>query len=165
MAFTRKALAGLGLNEDAIEKVMALHGTSMADFIPKSELQDKIAEAVEAAKKEAPSIDVTTTDEYKAVADERDMLRALGSDDFASVKPKFRESVYKMLDRSEGAPAVVEQLKTVAEKYEEYFNAAETQELAKAPQFGAKVEGSMPTGNREPSFGDYWKYGGKAKGE
>lgn len=96
MAFTRKALAGLGLNEDAIEKVMALHGTSMADFIPKSELQDKIAEAVEAAKKEAPSIDVTTTDEYKSVADERDMLRALGSDDFASVKPKFRESVYKI---------------------------------------------------------------------
>ena len=42
MAFTRKALAGLGLGEEAIEKVMALHGTSMADFIPKSELQDKI---------------------------------------------------------------------------------------------------------------------------
>ena len=97
MAFTRKALAGLGLNEDAIEKVMALHGTSMADFIPKSELQDKITEAVEKAKKDAPPIDVTATDEYKAVAEERDMLRALGSDDFASVKPKFREAVVVLL--------------------------------------------------------------------
>ncbi|WP_302815084.1 hypothetical protein [Ruthenibacterium lactatiformans] len=164
MAFTRKALAGLGLSEEAVEKVMALHGTSMADFIPKSELQDKIGEAVEAAKKEAPPIDVTTTDEYKALADERDMLRALGSDDFASVKPKFRESVYKMLDRSEGAPAVAEQLKTVAEQYEEYFNPTESQETAKAPQFGAKVEGSMPTGNKSPSFGDYWGFG-KVKGE
>ena len=46
MAFTRKALAGLGLGEEAIEKVMALHGTSMADFIPKSELQEKINDAV-----------------------------------------------------------------------------------------------------------------------
>ena len=164
MAFTRKALAGLGLSEEAVEKVMALHGTSMADFIPKSELQDKIGEAVEAAKKEAPPIDVTTTDEYKALADERDMLRALGSDDFASVKPKFRESVYKMLDRSEGAPALEEQLKTVAEQYEEYFNPTESQEPPKAPQFGAKVEGSMPTGNKKPSFDDYWGFG-KMKGE
>lgn len=160
MAFTRKALAGLGLNEDAIEKVMALHGTSMADFIPKSELQDKISEAVEAAKKDAPTIDVTTTDEYKSVADERDMLRALSGDEFSLVKPKFRESVYKMLDRSEGAPAVVEQLKTVAEKYEEYFN-TETQEQAKSPQFGANVEGSMPTGAKDQSFGHYWGFGKK----
>ncbi|MFR4340058.1 MAG: hypothetical protein DBX91_14095 [Subdoligranulum variabile] len=164
MAFTRKALAGLGLNEDAIEKVMALHGTSMADFIPKSELQDKITEAVEKAKKDAPPIDVTTTDAYKAIAEERDMLRALGGDEFASVKPKFREAVYKMLDRSEGAPSTADQLKTVQEKYEEYFNPAEPAEPAKTPQFGAGVQGSMPTGKTTPSFGDYWGFG-KTKGE
>ena len=164
MAFTRKALAGLGLNEDAIEKVMALHGTSMADFIPKSELQDKITEAVEKAKKDTPPIDVTTTDEYKAIAEERDMLRALGSDDFASVKPKFREAVYRLIDRGENAPAIAEQLKTVAEKYEEYLNPTEPPEPPKAPQFGAKVEGSMPKGHKEPSFGDYWGFG-KMKGE
>ena len=164
MAFTRKALAGLGLGEEAIEKVMALHGTSMADFIPKSELQDKINEAVAQAQKNAPSPDITATDEYKSVAEERDMLRALGGDEFASVKPKFREAVYKMLDRSEGAPDVAEQLKTVAEKYEEYFNPSETQEPTKAPHFGAKVEGSMPKGKSEPTFGDYWRFG-KTKGE
>ena len=65
---------------------------------------------------------------------------------------------------SEGAPVVAEQLKTVAEKFEEYFNPTESQESAKAPQFGAKVEGSMPTGNKNPSFGDYWGFG-KMKGE
>ena len=164
MAFTRKALAGLGLNEDAIEKVMALHGTSMADFIPKSELQDKITEAVEKAKKDAPPIDVTPTDEYTAVAAERDTPRAPGSDDFGSITPKFREAVYRLIDRGENAPAIAEQLKTVAEKYEEYFNPTEPPESPKAPQFGAKVEGSMPKGHKEPSFGDYWGFG-KMKGE
>ena len=32
MAFTRKALAGLGLSEEIAEKVATLHGTSMSDF-------------------------------------------------------------------------------------------------------------------------------------
>ena len=116
MAFTRKALAGLGLNEEQIEKVMTLHGTSMSDFIPKSELQGEIDKAIADAQENAlQNIKVKETDEYKAVAEERDMLRALGGDDFQSVKPKFREAVYRMLDRSEGAPSVEEQLKTVAE--------------------------------------------------
>ena len=53
MAFTRKSLAGLGLNEEMIEKVVTLHGTSMADFIPKSELKAKIDEAVAEAQKNA----------------------------------------------------------------------------------------------------------------
>lgn len=158
MAFTRKALAGLGLPEEAVEKVMALHGTSMADFIPKSELQEKIDVAVDQARKSAPPADVTATDEYKAVAEERDMLRALGGDDFASVKPKFRETVYKMLERGENAPSVAEQLKTVAEKYEEYFNPTEQPTLAAAPQFGADVKGQMPSGKSGVSFMDVWGY-------
>ena len=42
MAFTRRALTALGLSEEQVEKVMTLHGTSMSDFIPKSEMQTKI---------------------------------------------------------------------------------------------------------------------------
>ena len=61
------------------------------------------------------NVKVKETDEYKAVAEERDMLRALGGDDFSSVKPKFRETVYKMLERGENAPAIAEQLKQYAE--------------------------------------------------
>ena len=49
------------------------------------------------------------------------MLRAIGGDDFASVKPKFRETVFSMLDRSDKAPTVADQLKAIGEKYEEYF--------------------------------------------
>lgn len=156
MAFTRKALAGLGLTEDAIEKVMALHGTSMADFIPRSELQDKINDAVAEAQKKAPSVDVTASDEYKSVVEERDMLRALGGDEFSPVKPKFRETVYKMLDRAEGAKPITDQLKAVAEQYEEYFTPKEPEEVPKAPQFGAQVTGSMPSGNSKPTLESIW---------
>ena len=105
---------------------MALHGTSMSDFIPKSEVQEKIDQALADAQKNAlQNVKIKETDEYKTVAEERDMLRALGGDDFSSVKPKFRETVYKMLERGENAPAIAEQLKTVAEKYEEYFKSEE----------------------------------------
>ena len=99
MAFTRRSLGALGLSEEQVDKVMALHGTSMSDFIPKSELQEKIDLALADAQKNAlQNVKVKETDEYKAVAEERDMLRALGGDDFSSVKPKFRETVYKMLE-------------------------------------------------------------------
>lgn len=156
MAFTRKSLAGLGLNEDQIEKVMTLHGTSMSDFIPKSELQGKIDDALADAKKNAlQNVQIKETDEYKAVAEERDMLRALGGDDFASVKPKFRETVYKMIQRGESAPAICDQLKTVAEQYEEYFNPTE-QPSQTGPQFGAEVKGQMPSGKAGTTFEDVW---------
>lgn len=158
MAFTRRSLAALGLNEEQVDKVMALHGTSMSDFIPKSELQERIDTALADAQKNAlQSAQIIETDEYKAVAEERDMLRALGGDDFASVKPKFRETVYKMLERGENAPAIAEQLKSVAEKYEEYFTKPEPAQPA-APQFGGEVKGQMPTGKTGTSFMDVWGY-------
>lgn len=158
MAFTRRSLAALGLNEEQVDKVMALHGTSMSDFIPKSELQERIDTALADAQKNAlQSAQIKETDEYKAVAEERDMLRALGGDDFASVKPKFRETVYKMLERGENSPAIAEQLKSVAEKYEEYFTKPEPAQPA-APQFGGEVKGQMPTGKTGTSFMDVWGY-------
>ena len=72
MAFTRKSLAGLGLNEELIEKVMTLHGTSMADFIPKSELKTKIDEAVADAKKNAPAPNIKDSEDYKNLQKEFD---------------------------------------------------------------------------------------------
>lgn len=106
------------------------------------------------------NVKIKETDEYKAVAEERDMLRALGGDDFSSVKPKFRETVYKMLERGENAPAISEQLKAVAEKYEEYFTPA-NQAPPSAPQFGAAVKGKMPSGKTGITFEDVWGIGKK----
>ena len=76
-------------------------------------------------------------------------------------KPKFRETVYKMLERGENAPAVSEQLKTVAEKYEEYFNPAESSAPPSSPQFGAEVKGQMPSGKTGTAFEDVWGLGKK----
>ena len=55
------------------------------------------------------------------IVKERDMLRAIGGEDFSKVKPKFRETVFGMLDRGEKAAAVADQLTGIKEKYEEYF--------------------------------------------
>jgi hypothetical protein len=158
MAFTRKALSGLGLNEEAIEKVMTLHGTSMADFVPKSEVQQKINEAVDKAKEELPEPDISKSEEYLKVVGERDMLRALGGKEFEGVKPKFREAVYKMLNREEGAEPVEKQLETIAKDYEEYFSPVETPKEPNSPQFGAKVTGSMPKGETKNTFENVWGF-------
>ena len=164
--FKRSELEAHGIKGDDQEWVMAeLNRRLAVNYVSRDEAKNQTDAAVQDALKDAPqAVDPTETDAYKAVAEERDMLRTMSGDEFASVKPKFRETVYKMIDRSEGAPSTADQLKTVQEMYEEYFNPAEPAGPAKTPQFGAGVQGSMPTGKTTPSFGDYWGFG-KTKGE
>lgn len=112
--------------ENQAERLFSLYGRALDDgYISKSAAAQAQAAAIEAAKAEAikgvQAPDVTTYKEYQDVVSERDMLRAIGGEDFSGVKPKFRETVYGMLDRSDKAPTVAEQLKTIGEKYEEYF--------------------------------------------
>lgn len=159
MAFTRKSLAGLGLNEEMVDKVMTLHGTSMADFIPKSELKTKIDEAVAEAKKNAPAPNIKESADYKALQQDyenyKKKIEVSAELKKSGVKEKFLDSVYSLLE--EGKPAA-DQLDAIREQYEEYFDMAEDS-TPTAPQFGAKVQGSMPTGKTAPSFGDYWNFG------
>ena len=112
-------------NEQRTEKIFALYGRSLDDgYISKSAAEEAKQAAVEAAKagiKIPEPVDPKTTEEYKALANERDMLRAIGGDDFAKVKPKFRETVFGMLDRGEKAAAVADQLTGIREQFEEYF--------------------------------------------
>lgn len=153
--FKRADLKAQGLTDEQIDFVMTEGNRSLsANYTLNSDVQGKIDTAV-ASVKPAP-VDVTKTDEYIRLAGERDMLRAIGSEDFAGVKPKFRETVFGMLDRSEKAPAISEQLKTIGEKYEEYFTPAE--EPPKTPQFGGGTQGSAPTGKTGPSFMDTWGF-------
>lgn len=157
MAFTRKALAGLGLSEDHIEKVMALHGTSMADFIPKSELAERINSAVDDALKNAPAPNVEESEAYKTLKGEYEGFKAkmaaraeiVG----AGVKEKFFEDVYAKLDPSKD---IAEQLPGIREKYEEFFTPESQTETGKPPQFGAQVTGSMPKGQSKPTIQDVW---------
>lgn len=161
MAFTRKFLIDNGVPEDKVDAIMAERNRTLADYIPKSDVQAQIDAAVQAAQVTPPSVDVKTLPEYQQLQAERDMLRAIGGDDFATVKPKFREQVFSMLDRSEKAPAIADQLKGISEKYEEYFNPAQQPEEtppAGKPSFGAPTQGSAPTGKTGPSFNDTWGF-------
>ena len=157
MAFTRKSLAGLGLNEEMIEKVMTLHGTSMADFIPKSELKAKIDEAVADAQKNAPAPNIKDSEDYKALQASFDSykkkIETSSELKKGGVKEKFIDNVYSLL--TDDKPAA-EQLDAIREKYEEYFDSNNTPAQPNTPQFGANVQGQMPSGNKATTFEDVW---------
>ena len=128
--FTRPALDKIMNNgdltaEQRTEQIFALYGRALDDgYVSKSAAEEAKNNAVEAAKagfKAPDHIDPKKTEEYLTLERERDMLRAIGGEDFANVKPKFREQVFGMLDRGEKAKPVSEQLTEIQGKYEEYF--------------------------------------------
>jgi hypothetical protein len=163
--FKRETLKEKGLTDEQIDFLMSESGRALGEYIPKSELQGHIDEALKKAPQPTP-VDPKSTEEYKAVVDELAMVRALGGEDFAPVKPKFRETVYRMLDHGEKHAPYAEQMKTVAEQYEEYFTQqTQTQQQTEPhkPQFGASIEGTMPSGDKGASFGDYWGFGKKER--
>lgn len=159
MAFTRKALAGLGLDEELIEKVMTLHGTSMGDFIPKSDLQAKIDAAVQDAQKNAPAPKIKESEEYKKLQGDFDAYKrkveTSGELKKGGVKDKFLDAVFSMLDSEKPA---AEQLSAIREQYEEYFDADPKPEDKPKPQFGGNPEGSMPQGGDKGSLTNLWGF-------
>ena len=145
--FSRQFLIYNGVPDDKVDVIMAARNKTLnetlAGYVPKADVQKQIDDAVAKVPKPDP-IDPKTTEDYLKLQQERDMLRAIGGDDFASVKPKFRETVFRMLDRGEKAKAVSEQLTEIKGQYEEYFVPAE-QPKGK-PTFGSSDKGSMPKG-------------------
>lgn len=142
--FKRADLEAKGLNKEQIEYIMTESGRSLgANYVLSSDVQARIDEAVKAVKPEP--VDVKSSPEYAEILRERDMLRAIGGEEFQAVKPKFREQVYGMLDRSEKAKPISEQLTAIKEKFEEYYVAEPT--TAPKPQFGSPDKGTMPKGN------------------
>ena len=125
--------------EQRTEAIFGLFGRALDDgYVSRSAAEEAKDRAVEAAKAEIKvpePVDVLTTPEYMKVAQERDMLRAIGGDDFASVKPKFRETVYGMLEQGENAAPVAEQLNGIKEKYEEYFMAEKPEQPKNLPVY------------------------------
>lgn len=154
--FTRGALDKIMSNADLTpeqrtEQVFSLYGRALDEgYVSKHDAEEAKTAAIEAAKagfKIPEPIDPKTTPEYMELMKERDMLRAIGGEDFAQVKPKFREQVFGMLDRGEKAKPISEQLTGIAEKYEEYFTPKQQDPAPQQkPTFGAPVEGSMPKG-------------------
>lgn len=126
--FTRKALQAIGLTDEQLEKVMALHGTTLSDYGLKSEFEAEKEKAVaEAIANVKPN--VKETDEYKALEKDyenyKTRQKARYSDEYSTIKPKFFDSVYDRIDRSEQAKPLAEQLEEIKKDYEEYFISAE----------------------------------------
>lgn len=118
--FKRPDLEAQGFSKDQIDYIMTESNRSLAaNYVLKSDVQAQVDAAKNAAKPEP--VDPKTTPEYIEILNERDMLRAIGGEDFAQVKPKFRETVFGMLDRSEKAKPIAEQMVGIKEKFEEYY--------------------------------------------
>lgn len=132
--FKRRDLEGKGLSGEQIDYILTESNRALAaDYMPKSALQEEIEKSLQA---NPPKVDITKNEDYIKVVGERDMLRAISGEEYAGIKPKFRETVYKMIDRSEDAPSLEDQLGKVKEGFEEYFIPSEpVQETKKTPVF------------------------------
>jgi hypothetical protein len=156
--FKRADLKDKGFSDDQIEYIMTESGRSLsANYILQSDVQSRIDEAVKSAQP-AP-VDVKASPEYAEIVRERDMLRAIGGEDFQTVKPKFREQVFGMLESGEGAKPINEQLTGIREKYEEYFT-TQDQPTPPKPTFGSPDKGGMPKGEEGAvaAFSKAWGY-------
>lgn len=160
MAFSRKFLLDHGVPEDQVDAIMAERNRTLTDYVPKADLQQQIDAAVQKAREEAAQkpVNVQETEEYKALAGELAKTKAFTSEDFAQVKPKFRDSVWGLLDHDK---PVAEQLPKIAEQYEEYFNtpAAPPDPEPVKPQFGSPDKGGMPRGTGGKSLDELWGFG------
>lgn len=171
--FTRKSLTAI-LNDEALtpeeraDQIFSLYGRALDDgYVTKSAAQAAQTAAVEEAKAQAVKDfklpDVKESEEYKALQAQFDGYKtkqeARSSADYATVKPKFFDTVYDRIDRADGAKPISEQLAEIKKNFEEYFN-PDTPEQPKpaVPQFGAKSEGAMPKGEGEGTFAKYWGY-------
>jgi hypothetical protein len=132
-----------------------------ANYTLNSDVQGRIDEAVKGVKPDP--IDPKTTPEYMELSHERDMLRAIGGEEFQSVKPKFREQIYGMMDHSAEAKPAAEQLAGLRENWEEMFFPEKPADQPKnTPQFAQQPgrTGVNPTSEEDKLFkqlSESWK--------
>lgn len=144
MAFTRKFLTDHGVPEDQVDAIMAERNRTLTDYVPKTDVQSQIDAAVATARTEAAQqVNIEESDAYKALQAELNKTRAIGSEDFSTVKPKFREAVYGLLDHEK---PVADQLPAIKEQYEEYF-ATEDTKPTNTPQYSRQA----PAPSHEPT--------------
>lgn len=170
--YTRKAVSAI-IGDEALtaeektERLFTLYGQSLDDgYISKSAAQAAQNAAIEQAKADAvkgvQAPDVKESDEYKALQAEysgyKTKQAARSSDDYAGVKPKFFDTVYDMVDHSDKAKPVKDQLAEIQGKYEEYFSTPKEADQNGKPQFGAPTQGGAPTGKTGSSFMDTWGF-------
>ena len=163
--YTRKAVQAILDNpdlapEEKVDQLFSLHGRAIDDgYVTKiasnTSKDEAVKEAVEKAKADFVLPDVKESDEYKTLQKQFDDFRirtdARSSAEYSAVKGKFFDQVYDMVDRSETAKPVAEQLAGIKEQYEEYFNPETPKgDPVKTPQFSQ----SQGKGGYEPTAED-----------
>lgn len=128
MAFTRRYLKELGIEDDAIDKIMAEHGKSIEGMVTKSESEDAVKKAVETAKSDWDAghkvIPVKESDEYKEL-DKRYNELVLGNQlTSAKVKEKYRDFVKGRLPSDK---SFEDGIKAVRDEFPEFFDSEEEQ--------------------------------------
>jgi len=150
--FKRSALKEKGLTDEQIEYVLTESGRMIADYVPKSEMAEKIEEA------KNQQADFHESEEWKnmvnannALSAENAKIKALSSDDFKGVKSQYRDILWDKIDHGEKAKPIAEQINGFKETMPELFITEE-----KKPAFGAQTQGEPPKGTN--SFGAYWNF-------
>lgn len=172
--FTRKQLAEIMSNEalspeERTEQVFSLYGRALDDgYVTKGAAKAAQESAIEQAKAEwekaQPKPNAMESEEYKALQSQFEEYKAMQtartSEDYKTIKPKFFETVYNMIDRKDGAKPVADQIAELRKGYEEYFT---PEEPAGKPQFGAPPSGSLPKGEEGAvsAFANTWGYAPK----
>ena len=157
MAFSRKFLLDNGVPEDKVDVILAERNRTLADYVPKSDVQAQIDSAIEkAAKDQKPAdIEVKTTPEYLELLGKNQKLEAFQTDDFSSVKAPYKDIVWSKLDHAEKHTPYSEQIEALKADMPDLFI---TQEETPKPSFGTAPKGAAPTGNAGPSFMDNWGF-------
>ena len=157
MAFSRKFLLDNGVPEDKVDVILAERNRTLADYVPKSDVQAQIDSAIEKASKNVkpPEVDIKTTPEYLELLGKNQKLEAFQTDDFASVKKPYKDIVWGKLDHAEKHKPYTEQIEELKESMPDLFI---TQEEPPKPSFGAQPQGAAPTGKAGPSFMDNWGF-------
>lgn len=155
--FKRADLKAKGLSDEQIEWIMTEAGRSLAaNYVTKSDSEA----AVEAAKAAQEEQDPTKSEAYLQLAAKTAKLEAFQGTEFAEVKAPYKDMIWGQLDHEEGHKPYAEQLEVIKGTMPDLFTAAEEEkEEPPKPQFGAPTGGSLPKGDKAPSFADVWGYG------
>ena len=170
--FTRKEIAKILSDEnltpeERTDQLFSLYGRAIDDgYVTKATAQAAqdaaVAQAKADALKDYKAPEVKESAEYKALSDQfeayKSMQEARSSADYASIKPKFFDQVWGMIDRKDGAKPVSEQLSEIQKQFEEFFTTEGKPSQPDRPLFGAPPEGGTPSGKGGKSFMDTWGF-------
>lgn len=155
MAFSRKFLLDNGVPEDKVDVILAERNRTLNDYVPKADVQTQINSAVEAAKKDAPQVNVKESPEYMELLGKNQKLEAFQTDDFKNVKAPYKDIVWGKLDHAEKHQPYAEQIEELSKTMPDLF--VKPEEDPK-PSFGTAPQGAAPSGQQGPSFMDNWGF-------